>query len=277
MARWFALNRGKAISIAGLGMPIGEALLPPLVVILLAVMSWRDAWWLLTTVVALVLAPLAVALVWRGGRQPKSVLEDGPIAECPSWDRRQMLGDRRFWLILPAVMGPPWIFTGVFFHQVAIVTSKGWDFATFAAAYTIYAGAKVLTAIVSGILVDRFTAAKVAPWTMPLMSAGLMSLATIGYSWGAWLFMGLIGIHVGMHMTAIASLWPELYGRMHIGAIKSLIMSIGVFVSALGPPLFGMVLDWGWGATPLLWLCAIYGFVAAGLMVVALCPQRPAA
>lgn len=270
MARWFARNRGKAISIAGLGMPIGEAILPPLVAFLLLSMHWRDVWWLLTTIVAVVLVPITVALVWRGGRQPKSNIDDGPSDERPSWDRAQVLRDKRFWLIMPAVMGPPWIFTGVFFHQVAIVNAKGWEFAAFAMTYSAYAGWKVATALISGSLVDRYSAARVAPWTMPIMSAGLAVLVLADVQWGAWLFMTLVGIHVGVHMTSVTALWPELYGRLHIGAIKSLVMSIGVFVSALGPPLFGVVLDFGWGAETLIWICVVYGLVAAVMMAGAL-------
>lgn len=270
MARWFARNRGKAISIAGLGMPIGEALLPPLVVLMLTAMTWRESWWLLTSVVACALVPLSVALVWGGGRQPKSELDEQASLERPSSTRAQVLKDKRFWLIVPAAMGPSWIFTGVFFHQVAIISEKGWDFAAFAAAYSIYAGAKVASAILAGILVDRYSASRIAPWTMPIMSAGLAFLVLIDSAWGAWAVMGLIGIHVGVHMTSVTALWPELYGRRHIGSIKALVMSIGVFSSALGPPLFGVVLDAGTGAGPLIWFCVGYGLAAAWLMAWAL-------
>lgn len=275
MARWFARNRGKAVSIASLGMPIGEALLPPLVVIMLAMMTWREAWWVLTTIVAIVLIPLTVSLVWHGGRKPKSVLEDGPVDDRPSWTREQVLADRRFWLMLPSVMGPAWIFTGVFFHQVAIVEEKAWLFSAFAATYVLYAVAKVAASLLAGVLVDRFSAARVAPWTMPLLSASLALFAAAEASFLAWPFMLLVGIHVGVHMTAVTSLWPELYGRRHIGSIKAMIMSSGVFFSALGPPLFGVVLDLGWGAEILLWVCAFYGLIAAWLMNLALSLPKP--
>lgn len=266
MARWFARNRGKAIGIAGLGMPIGEALLPPLVVILLAWMSWREVWWLLTMFLVLIPIPLAVALVWHGERQPRSSLETEVVDDPDPFDRRRVMRDRRFWLLMPAVMGPPWIFTGIFFHQVAIVEHKGWEFSDFAAAFAIYALSKVVVGLATGSLVDRFTASRVAPWSMPIMGVALALLVVAEASWLAWPYMLLIGIHVGVHMTAVSALWPELYGRRFIGSIKAMIMAIGVFVSALGPPLFGIVLDRGWGIESLLWVCVAYTIASSVLM-----------
>jgi MFS family permease len=42
MARYFDRNRGKAISIAAIGSPIGEAFLPIIVVTLIATLGWRS-------------------------------------------------------------------------------------------------------------------------------------------------------------------------------------------------------------------------------------------
>ena len=273
MARWFARNRGKAISIAGLGQPLGEAVLPPLVIATLAIAGWRESWWLFTSVVAVVLVPLTLALVWKGERTPRSVDDTPAPDQRRSWTRPEVLRDKRFWLTMPAIVGPAWIFTGVFFHQVAIVTGKGWDFGTFATTYVAYALIKVATALVAGVLIDRWSAATLAPWTMPVLSLSLVVLALADHPLAAWVFMILMGIHMGLHMATSSALWPELYGRRHLGAIKALVMSLGVLASALGPPLFGWVLDTGSGPAGLLLACAAYGLIAAFLMRMAVAGQ----
>ena len=269
MGRWFARNRGKAISIANLGMPIGEALLPSLVVVLLVVVGWRDSWWLFSSIIAIVFVPLTLGLVWHGERTPRSTLTVDSVGDQPSWTRAQVLADVRFWLMMPAVMGPSAIFTGVFFHQVEIVQQKGWLFSAFAVAYLSYALLKVVMSLVTGVLVDRYTAQKIAPWTMPIMSLSLIFLIVIDHQIGAWIFMSVLGFHVGMHMTSIGALWPELYGRRFLGAIKALVMAIGVISSAIGPPIFGFVLDIGTGTGVLLWVCVAYGLIAALMMYAA--------
>ena len=60
MARYFERGRGKAISIALLGFPAGQAALPPLAVAAAAVVGWRVTWVGAGTVLAVVLVPLAV-------------------------------------------------------------------------------------------------------------------------------------------------------------------------------------------------------------------------
>ena len=269
MARWYARNRGKAISIASLGQPLGEALLPPMVVLLLGFMSWRDAWWLFTAILAVVLVPLLLGLVWKGERIPKTAFEDQDEDDTRSWRRNEVLRDPRFWLMLPAVTGPAWIFTGVFFHQVSIVGAKGWEFADFAMAYLAFATSKVITGLYVGILIDRLSARLLAPWAMPLMSLALAVLVCIDQAFGAWVFMVFVGVHMGLHQTTMGALWPELYGRRHLGSIKAMSMAIGVLVSALGPPIFGVVLDRGFGVDMILWFCVAYGLVAAAMMFVA--------
>ena len=44
MARWFSKKRGQALSIALMGHPIGEALLPFLITFFLLEFTWREIW-----------------------------------------------------------------------------------------------------------------------------------------------------------------------------------------------------------------------------------------
>lgn len=43
MGRWFVARRGRAVSIAALGHPAGEVVLPILAVLLIALIGWRPA------------------------------------------------------------------------------------------------------------------------------------------------------------------------------------------------------------------------------------------
>ena len=44
MARYFSINRGKALAISGFGFSIGEMIYPTIVVILLITIGWRLTW-----------------------------------------------------------------------------------------------------------------------------------------------------------------------------------------------------------------------------------------
>jgi MFS family permease len=53
----------------------------------------------------------------------------------------------------------------------------------------------------------------------------------------------LLGYGAGFGQPALSSLWPELYGTTHLGAIRSVANVVMVFGSALGPVIMGIALD----------------------------------
>ena len=80
MARWFDSHRGRALSIASLGFPAGEAVLPALAVLSIGLIGWRQTWGLAALVLLLVAAPLLFCLLRR---QPTVVEERGLLDQLP--------------------------------------------------------------------------------------------------------------------------------------------------------------------------------------------------
>ena len=58
MARRFSKKRGRALSIALLGHPIGEALLPSLIIFFLLQFTWRDIWLGIGIIIIIIILPL---------------------------------------------------------------------------------------------------------------------------------------------------------------------------------------------------------------------------
>jgi sugar phosphate permease len=116
MARAFLRHRGKAIALATLGHPAGEAVLPILAVSAAAALGWRNVW--LGAAGVLILAfPLLLRLL-KGGGEPRPVASGTTAGQAAagSYTRAAMLRDGRFYLIVPALLGPSFIVTGLFFH-----------------------------------------------------------------------------------------------------------------------------------------------------------------
>ena len=63
MARWFSKKRGRAISIALMGHPIGEALLPLLITFFLLQFTWREIWVGIGSCIIIIFFPL---VYWLG-------------------------------------------------------------------------------------------------------------------------------------------------------------------------------------------------------------------
>ena len=251
MGRWFVAQRGRALSIAALGFPAGEAVFPFLAVALMAAVGWRGTW----LVAAGALLGLALpALLWLLRREPRhdasgaKTAGPGRTAAAPrEWTRREVLRDPFFYWLLPAIMAPSYMLTGAFFHQVHLVETKGWSLAWFAASFPAYSLASVAGSLCFGWAVDRWNAVRLLSGYLLPMALGFLILGLSGLPLAAPVFMALSGCTAGAGATLVSALWAELYGTRHLGAIRALAMAALVFAAALAPGSMGWMIDLGIG------------------------------
>ena len=277
MAKRFAAARGRAISIATLGMPLSEIVMPPVAVLALD-LGWRWGWRAFAALLLLAILPALLGLLRRAERRPM-VEEPGRGAPTqPVRSRRQseVLRDPRFWLLLPGLLAGPAIVTGIFFHQVHVVAAKGWSLGLFASSFAVYAAGSVTSSLLSGWLVDKLGARRPLLFFPVLLTLGCL-MPGLGQSFVlAILLMLLFGIVSGGQSTTVNALWAELYGTDHIGAIRSLAMALAVFGSALSPIVFGALFDLGVSVEALVLGCALYAALSGLLFIPALRPQAQA-
>jgi MFS family permease len=280
MGRWFRAHRGKAVAVAGLGFSLGEAVLPAVVVALLAAIGSAASWGLVAGVLALGFAPL-LGLLLAEGRAPQGAAgtEDAPGLDGRHWSRTMVLRHWSFWALLPAVLTPPFIGTVVFFHQVHIAGTKGWPLAAMAAGFPVYAALTVAAGLAGGALADRIGPARLLPVYILPFAAGT---ALIGWAEAPWVWivaLGLLGLTQGSAQALWGALWPELYGTRHLGGVRAMATTAMVFSTAAGPGITGLLIDAGidfpaqTGALAL-WCLAV---AAIGLAVTRALPGRAAA
>lgn len=244
MGKWFAAQRGRAVSVTAIGVNLGEAAFPFLFVIAAAALGWRQTW--IVAAAALVFLALpAIHLLMRVERRPRT--GDGPQRwrSGPDWTRAQTLRDPLFYLMMVGVLAPPFIGTTVFFHQVYLVELRGWSLQAFAASFMLMSACVVAFALVTGWLVDRFSAVRVLPVYLLPLAAACFVLGLFDGQWAAFAFMGLLGVSYGFSTTLFGALWPEVYGTAHLGAIRSMIVAAMVLATAIGPGMTGYLIDLG--------------------------------
>lgn len=247
MARYFREGRGKAVSLATLGFPAAEALFPPLGVLLIGAIGWRNTWLAIGIVLAVVLVPLVLWLL-RGQRERERrfLAEAEAVARERGerdWVLSEVLRDAHFYLVLPAVVFTPFVVTGLFFHQAHVAELKGWGLGLFASAFTAYAAASLVGALGIGPLIDRIGARRIVPLLLGPLGIALLLLAASDHPAIAFAFMLGSGLTTGAGLTLLGALWAEMYGPLHIGSIRSVVWTVMVFVSAVSPVLFGALFD----------------------------------
>ena len=91
--------------------------------------------------------------------------------------RWEMLREPRFYMLLPAAMAPSFIMTAMFFHHLTLAEAKGWSAEWVTGSYWIFGLSTVLALLTAGPLIDRLTAARIMPFYLLPLAAGLILLA----------------------------------------------------------------------------------------------------
>ncbi len=260
IARYFSGGRGRALAIAQLGFPLGEACFPLLTVLALGGLHWRLLWWLAAGVLLLLL-PVLLRLT----RAAPPVAELVATSE-PHASRRHVLRDVRFYLILPVILAPPFIITGLFFHQAAVAAAMDWPMALLASAFVVFALCQVGSGLLTGGLIDRFGARKLMRFYLFPLGIACLLLWWHGPLWMAFVYMGLLGITAGANSTLSGALWAEMYGIRHIGAIRAMQHALMVISTAAAPLLLGLSMDAGISMQQLAAVLGCYALLAAPLL-----------
>jgi MFS family permease len=245
IARWFAAARGKALAISTLGFSLGEALLPILFVALLGIMPWR-ALWLIAALASLVMIPVLLVLL-RRERTPQSMAEDhssvGMLGQ--HWTRRQTLGHWLFWMLIPIMTAPGIFTTSLFFQQVHLASTKGWEHAQFVALFPFFTLTTVVSMLIFGQAIDRFGCRRLIAWFQVPMALAYLVFGLGDTLISAAFGFALMGVMQGGAVTVFGAFWPEFYGTRYLGSVKSLVTALMVFGSALGPGVTGALIDAG--------------------------------
>lgn len=299
MARYFVNGRGVAVSIAASGLSVGMAVFPVLGVLMMQTMGWRSSWHWYVAFVLLMVLPLLLWLLKGQTQRHAAYLEElggldaasdaqkpatapetaeqgagktapakggGHVSVSTVW--KLVLRDFRFYQVLPSQIAMPLVFSGITFHQVHIVAEKQWTLSVFAAGYMLMAGVSMLASMLCGWLVDRWGTSR----GLILLSNGvsmvaILALWLIDRQAGIWIYMLLGGVAMGAAMTQIGTIWPEMYGRRHIGVIRGMMQPVIVLSSALAPMAFGYMLDANSGHLAAIMLASLGYYLLATALV----------
>lgn len=247
MARWFVKTRGRALSIASLGVALGEASLPLLFAALLTVADWRMLW--LAAALVPLLGALVVGRLLGKERTPQSHAQTDVSFGMGArhWTRGEALRAPLFWLMLPAIMGPPAFNTAFFFHQVHLAEVKGLAHVQLVALFPLYTALAIAAMLVAGWALDRVGTARLMPLSHLPVALAFIIFSFAGGQAGMLVGLVFLALTSGANATLPNAFWAEFYGTANIGAIKSLAAAAMVLGSAIGPGLTGLLIDLGIG------------------------------
>lgn len=286
MARYFDAERGRALTLSGLGFALGFAIGPSIGVQLEAQLPWRDAWLWIGGVVLAIVLPVAVFLLrghaarhaaWLARQKADDDVDvlDG-VRRTRQWTRGEVLGDWRFYLLVPGTLACAFLMTGMIMFHSDLAAAKGWTMEYISTAMVAVGITLYLTSIVLGPIVDRVGARRLVVFTQVPLGLGMLVIATWDAPAAAWLYLALAGMTMGSMGPVVGSVWAEMYGTRHLGAIRALTGACMAMSTAASPFLFGRLIDAGVGMRDIAWGSFVFVIISTLLMVPAVRARAPA-
>ena len=261
ISRYFNKRRGKALSGIWFGLSSAEFVLPLLTVFLLSIYSWRSIWQFISILI-LFLLPLIIYYTIKNisidSREGFEDQDNNKSINIKSWKRSEVLKDFKFYIISLNMLSMPWIATGVFIYQSFLAEAKFWGIYVVPKSFMIYSLTSIITLVISGFLVDKFTSRRLIIFMNIPLLLGLILLYLFDQPLIAYLFFGSMGISNGLANVMGSSTWAEIYGVRYLGGIKALTTSLMVFSTAFGTALFGVLIDSGFLLDQIMMICISY-------------------
>ncbi len=260
---WFERRRGLVSGVRGVFVSLGFSVAPLLLAVLIDVAGWRGALWLMAAVVGGAFALLCLVVVRDTpescGLRPDGVsAEEHAAAAVVAGPEATLMEARQspvFWVYAGALAIHALFGTAVTFHIVDIFAEAGRDEVAAFGYFLPQAIAATTVNLAASTLVDR---AALKPFLLAMLGAfvsGAWGLLHLEASWGYWLLVAGFGAGGGLWGVLSNLAFVRHFGRLHLGEISGLAMSLTVFASAVGPLLFSAGLDWLGTYRAAIWLC----------------------
>ncbi len=257
-ARGGGQRKASAIARASMGVILGEAMLPAIVLAVLAAIGWRWLWWGAAGILLLGVLPAMLQL--GAGARWRDVAAD---ADTFTIDRRRtLLRQPIFWAGLTLLLAPPFMTTGFLFDQALISRRMHWPPGHVGAAFTIFALCRALATWTYGRAADRFGALPMARLHLLPMALGFGSLAVPLGPASIWVAFAGLGFTNGANSVLGGAVWVELFGESSLGLVRGVFVACMVAATALAP----MVMS---GLLSLQVSIAVIGMVFAGYCALA--------
>ncbi|GAL83522.1 major facilitator superfamily protein [Sporocytophaga myxococcoides] len=244
----FKRCRGKALSLAIIGTPLGEAILPLVVAWGVHHYGWRPAIFYSSMVLALVLIPAIFLLKQKNkvfekfpGTKPKVK----PQLSNKKWTIKKLFKDQRFYIVAFPVFLLAFLVTTLMFFLVPIAKSKNCSPELIAFAFPFFASGNFISTFFTGNILDKISSTKIFPYFLWPFAMCIITLLYINHPYAIFAAMFFAGVSVGSGITLESCIIAEIYGLKSLANLKSVFTSVNILSTAIGPLITGILLDIG--------------------------------
>lgn len=287
VTRWFVLRRARAMSISSTGISVGGVVLAPLASALISRGGLRLATPLMGAFVVLVALPvIALVIVWDprqmglepdGRAAPKTDGDPSPVlaTQWRRWTQREAVRTLAFWAILVSFVLVLTSQTGFVIHQISFLEVRLGSRGAAALALSVTAFGSIVARLVVGTFADAIDKRRLSATLFVIQATAVLLII---HAHGKLVIYGLtlvFGFTIGNVYMMQALLVGEVFGITSFGTVFGLISLASQIGSGLGPVSVGWLADRTGSYAVPFTAIALATYAAAGA-VLFVRPARPA-
>ena len=263
MMKWFEKKRGLANGISNVFVALGFAIAPLVFEYLIENNGWRSAWIMMACIAGFGFC-IIVFIFFRDNPEDCGLLPDGEQPGKPGNSSFQSQTARKqytlreakktfcFWVFIVGLSMQALFITGYTFNIVSIFAAANMDKTTALGIFVPTSVISVGLSLIGGWLSDHIKLKYLLSFFLVGQGLAMVSMCILGPGIPYLMLIVGNGIVGGLYSVLAAVVWPQFFGRQHLGAISGFAMSAMVLSSALGPLLFSLSYtrlgSYGWGA-----------------------------
>lgn len=250
---WFVKKRALAMSLAGIGGLIATFIIPSVNVMLIQTYGFQMAWRLWSVVLLFGFVPLVVVFAANKPEDFNIPMEndvEGVFKHLSDLDVKQShtlkeaMQTKSFWFAGFIAMIPSMFTTGLTFHFFQLMALKSISEGEAAFVIGFVAFPAFVIPLLARSVIDRYEVKYILRVTTLMILVSIVFLQMFVFNvFTALVFMLFYGFSIALQNTTTNVLWPNYFGRTHLGSIRSAATVFMVIGSALGPLPFALSFD----------------------------------
>jgi len=256
LARWFIKKRGRATGIATTGINVGEAIMAPLIQLLITYVGWRKTWQFMAIVPWLIIAPTSFLFMRRSpedhGLKPdgesEQIEDKQSITKTPEdieeiWTPKDAFKTTSLWALVFSTNLAAIAVIGVVLHQIPFMIDQGLSPGIAALSLTTYAIFAIPSKLIWGFLAEKVAIKYLTAISLLGSALGLLILIQASTIKGVLLFGVIYGLTRGAWAVVQSLIWADYFGRAFLGSIRGFVSPIQGVSAVFGPLFAGWLRD----------------------------------
>ena len=255
---WFIRQRARAMTVVSAAVPVGGALISPMLAFGVSSMGWRWAAFLSGCVFLIVCVPLSFQV--RRSPESMGLLPDGDIPRDTSGDdpsRKTSVGGGRadndstaaeamktfvFWVLVISMMGRVAAYSTVTVHFVPLMVWKGLSQEESAFLLGAFAFINMVAHFVIGWIADKVNKPGLMTLCHLVCALAVLPLIRDAAPWQLWLFTTVFTF-LDASFPVVWATVGDFYGRRYFATIRGMMSFFYMWGSFAGPVFAGAVYD----------------------------------